>query len=170
MTEPHKRVAFEPFERLASPVPYNPDMKRPISIVAGVVIVLVGIVVDALWTTEVLLRWDQLTTGRDSLLSDVAMTADVVAAGRVTFLVVSAIVLVIELVLAILVFFGRNWARVVIMTFSALFITTTFVGWWADGQEIWLRTSILSLAFDILVLLALSSRSAAAHARRHERR
>ena len=42
--------------------------------------------------------------------------------------------------------------------------------WWAQGQEITINGALLSLSLDILVLLALSSRSAAAYARRNERR
>ena len=38
------------------------------------------------------------------------------------------------------------------------------------GEEITLEGTFVSLSLDILVLLALSSRSAAAYARRNERR
>ena len=46
---------------------------------------------------------------------------------------------------------------------------TAFVSWWVRDQEITLQTTLLSLAVDILVLLALSSRSTAAYARRREK-
>ncbi|WP_447587649.1 hypothetical protein [Microbacterium lacticum] len=52
---------------------------------------------------------------------------------------------------------------------TAISISTAFVSWWARDQEITLQTTLLSLAVDILVLLALSSRSAAAYARRAEK-
>ena len=42
--------------------------------------------------------------------------------------------------------------------------------WWAQGQEITLQSTFLSLSLDILILLALSSQSAAAYARRGEKR
>jgi hypothetical protein len=49
-------------------------------------------------------------------------------------------------------------------------ISTSFFAWWVQGQEITLDSTFVSLSLDILVLLALSSRSAAAYARRNERR
>jgi hypothetical protein len=170
MTEPHKRTAFEPLERLATPTPYDPGMKRPSSTVAGAVIVFLGVLANALWVMEVALNWDELAKGIGVVVGDDAITSDVLAVGRVSFVVVWSIILLIEGVLGVLVLRGRNWPRVVVMTFSVISITSTFVGWWVEGQEITLRTSLLSLAFDILVLLALSSRSAAAYARRNERR
>lgn len=170
MTEPHKRTAYEPLERLARPTPYDPDMKRPASTVAGVVIVLLGIVADALWAVEVVAHWGEYAHAVDDAVDDVTLTPDLIGAGMTTFIVLWSLVLLVELAFAILVLRGRNWPRVVIMSFSALSIATTFVGWWFQGQEITLRTSLVSLGLDILVLLALSSRSAAAYARRNERR
>jgi hypothetical protein len=49
-------------------------------------------------------------------------------------------------------------------------ISASFVAWWAQGQEIEIQGTFLSLSLDILLLLALSSRSAAAYARRYEQR
>jgi predicted membrane chloride channel (bestrophin family) len=59
---------------------------------------------------------------------------------------------------------------VLVMLFSVFSITTSFTAWWVAGEEIKIETTFLSLSLDILVLLALSSRSAAAYARRKERR
>ncbi|WP_312677807.1 hypothetical protein [Microbacterium sp.] len=56
------------------------------------------------------------------------------------------------------------------MVFSTLSIVSSFVAWWAQGQEITLQSTFLSLSLDILILLALSSQSAAAYARRGEKR
>ena len=75
----------------------------------------------------------------------------------------------VDLRLSVLVFLGRNWARVIVMCISVLSISTVFGAWWVQGQEITLEGSFMSLAIDILLLLALSSRSAAAYARRRER-
>ncbi|MBZ6372011.1 MAG: hypothetical protein LBE44_08990 [Microbacterium hominis] len=65
---------------------------------------------------------------------------------------------------------GRNWASVVVRVFSTLSIASSFVAWWGQGQEITLQSTFLSLSLDILILLALSSQSAAAYARRGEKR
>jgi len=81
-----------------------------------------------------------------------------------------AVVLLVELVLAVLILRGSNWPRVVVMVFAVMSISSSFVAWWVDDLEITLTTSLLSTALDTLILLALSSRSAAAYARRNERR
>ncbi|MBN9181107.1 MAG: hypothetical protein J0J00_11300, partial [Microbacterium sp.] len=75
-------------------------------------------------------------------------------------------------VLAVFIYRGRNWARVIVMSIAVISITGSFVAWWWQGEEITLggSASLLSLGLDILVLLALSSRSSAAYARRNQRR
>ena len=65
-----------------------------------------------------------------------------------------------------LVFLGLNWPRIVVMTISTFSISASFVTWWVGDQEITLQTTFLTIALDILVMLALSSRSARAYARR----
>ena len=56
------------------------------------------------------------------------------------------------------------------MFLSVISITSAFLQWWTSDLQITLRTSLLSTALDTLILLALSSRSAAAYARRNEQR
>ena len=170
MSEPHKRTAFEPLERLARPTPFDPGMKRPASTVAGVVIVLLGIVADAWWAVDVVAHWGEFAKSLDDAIDDVTLTPDLIGAGMTTFVVLWTVILLVESVFAFLVLRGRNWPRVVIMSFSALSIATTFAGWWFQGQAITLKTSLWSLALNILVLLALSSRSAASYARRNQQR
>ena len=75
-----------------------------------------------------------------------------------------------EALLAFLIYRGVNWARVLVMGFSVVSISFSFAAWWAEDQEITINTTFVTLAFDILVLLALSSRDAAAYARRNEGR
>ncbi len=84
-------------------------------------------------------------------------------------LAIGGVFLAIDAVLAILIYRGRNWPRVIVMLISVISIISSFVAWWAVGEEITLAGTFLSLSLDILVLLALSSRSAAAYARRNER-
>ncbi|SDR75644.1 hypothetical protein [Microterricola viridarii] len=76
--------------------------------------------------------------------------------------------LLFYLVLAWLVLRGVNWARVAAMLFATVSILVSFFEWWQSGLEITLRTTLLSLALDILILLALSSRAARAFARRND--
>ena len=70
------------------------------------------------------------------------------------------------LVLAWLVWRGVNWARIASMMLATVSILVPFIDWWRSGLDISLRTTLLSLSLDILILLALSSRAARAYARR----
>lgn len=76
--------------------------------------------------------------------------------------------LLFYLVLAWLVWQGINWARIASMFLATVSILVPFFDWWNSGLEISLRTTLLSLSLDILILLALSSRAARAYARRGE--
>ena len=53
---------------------------------------------------------------------------------------------------------------------SPVSVASAAIGYFANGEEITIRTTLLTLALDILVLLALSSRDARAWARRPRRR
>lgn len=167
---PHKRPAFEPAERLLQPVEYDPEMRRPLSTVAGAVLILLR----QLAGVVVLIGF---AAGWDSILRWIASTADFeplppAREGMVLWFVIAAggTVLLINAVLAILVYFGHNWPRVIVMLFTVLSISSMFIAWWVQGQEITINGALVSVGLDILILLALSSRSAAAYARRNERR
>lgn len=73
-------------------------------------------------------------------------------------------------VLAGLVFAGSNWARIAAMSFASLSIIVVFLDWWNAGIPVTFRTSLASVALDILVLLALSAQSARSFARRNDPR
>jgi hypothetical protein len=62
--------------------------------------------------------------------------------------------------LTILVFRGSNWARITTMAFGALVIVTAGIDYFNGGEQITLRTSLIGLSLDILVLFALSSERA----------
>ncbi len=167
---PHKRPAFEPAERLLQPVEYDPEMRRPLSTVAGSVLILLR----QLAGVVVLIGF---AAGWDSILRGLASVSDFEPPppgqeGVVLWFVIAAggTVLLINAVLAILVYLGHNWPRVIVMLFTVLSISSMFVAWWVQDQEITINGALVSVGLDILILLALSSRSAAAYARRNERR
>jgi hypothetical protein len=166
---PDKRPAFESAGRLLRPTGYDPDMKRPPSTTAGVVLVLLRVIAGVLYIASVALDWRNAVSGVDPTLDDTSVTTPVKEAALVALLIFIGVVLVLDAVLAFFILAGRNWARVTVMTFSAISITTSFLQWWDEGADISLTTSLVTLGLDILVLLALSSRSAAAYARRNER-
>ncbi len=167
---PNKRPAFEPASELLKPVSYDPDMKRPASTVAGAFLVYLRVAAGALWITSVLLDWPTWVREIDVSFDDVVTTPQLAELSLTVVMVAVGVFLVIDAVLASFILSGHNWARVVVMTFSAISISVSFVQWWADGLDIRITTTFLSLGLDILILLALSSRSAAAYARRNESR
>lgn len=173
MTVPEKRHAYEPAVSLVERVGYDPDMKRPGSTVAGGVLVLLRAFAGLLWLSAVALGWEGWV---ESLLSGASgatasdLGSDELQAGLAAFLAVGGIVFVFQGTLGVLILRGRNIPRMIVMFFSVLSISAAFTGWWLQGQDIRVETTLVTLALDILILLALSSRSAAAYARRNERR
>lgn len=172
---PQKRPAFEPPTALVGRVDVDPGMRRPASTIAGAALVLLRALAGAVWVVAVSFGWPEwlraasgIFGGDASAPSDLTALVDVVGAG--VFVGVAGIVLAAEALLGILILGGRNIPRVLVMVFSVVSICTAFVGWWADGQDIRIGTTYVTLALDILILLALSSRSSAAYARRREHR
>lgn len=168
---PRKRAAFEP---IAAPVVRDSAMRRPAATVAGGVLVLLRAVAGIVWTLTVVFPlppWLQAVAGAADgsgeqstlTLSDLGLDAGIF------FGVLGGITLV-QAVFGILLLRGSNVARVIVMIVSTMSIATAFAGWWELGQEITVGTTLVTVSLDILVLLALSSRDAAAYARRNERR
>lgn len=170
MSEPDKRPAYEPAARLMQPVRFDPTMRRPPTIVAGAVLVLLRVLAGVLLLVDLAFNWSTLAGQADDAVTSLTLTPDVETAGLIVVLGIGGAVLLVDLLLALFIFRGGNRARVLVMLISVVSISTAFAGWWAQGQEITIKTTLVSLALDILVLLALSSRSAAAYARRNEQR
>lgn len=167
---PHKRAAYEPVSRLAQPTVPVPDMKRPISTVAGAVLVLLRVVSGALVLGALLLDRDGWAKELEAIADGVDITDDVAAFSIAVFAAATAIGLVLQLIFGVLILRGQNLARVLVMFFSVISISSAFTGWWVGGQDIRIDGTLISIGLDILILLALSSRSSAAYARRNERR
>lgn len=169
---PRKRAAFEP---PLDPTTADPAMRRPISTVTGSVLVLLRALAGALWAASVafdLPTWLRAIAGAASGNADESLDLTVgdLGVGTAVFLGVLGAVFLVQVVFGILILFGSNSARVLVMLLSVGSISASFVGWWAYGQEITVTTTLLTLSLDILVLLALSSRDAAAYARRNQGR
>ncbi|MEO6827234.1 MAG: LssY C-terminal domain-containing protein [Microbacteriaceae bacterium] len=98
-----------------------------------------------------------------------APTGDEIAAGQLVLNVLLAIfaaALLFYLVLAFLVYSGRNWARITAMVMSALAVVSAGIDYFNGGTEVILLANLFGLPLDILVLLALSSQDARIYARR----
>jgi hypothetical protein len=79
---------------------------------------------------------------------------------------VVAFVALIDIGLAIAVFVGRNWARIVLMLSCVLTTTVAFVGNANGSEAVTLATSLPTVGISIMVLLALSSHRAREYATR----
>lgn len=169
---PEKRVAFEP---PLDPTTADPAMPRPAAIVTGSALVLLRAAAGALWAASVAFSfppWLRAIAGAASGNADepLDLTVGDLGVGTAVFLGALAAVCAVQVVLGIRIFFGGNLARVLVMLISVGSISASFFGWWEDGQQITVSTTLLTLSLDVLVLLALSSRDAAAYARRNEGR
>ena len=166
---PHKRPAFEPASELLKPVSHDPEMKRPPSTVAGVMLVFLRVLAGLIVLAMILLDWRSTVAELDVEIEGVPNTAGLAQGVLIGVVIFLGVVLIVDAALALFILTGHNWARVTVMAFSAISITGAFIQWWSEDQEITISGSLLTLGLDILILLALSSRSAAAYARRKER-
>jgi len=99
-----------------------------------------------------------------------------VEGGRPALIVAGSVVAFIGLIdigLALAVFSGRNWARILLMLSCVLTTTTAFIGEANGSEAVTLTTSLPTVGLSIMVLLALSSYRArqyavrGRHARKH---
>jgi hypothetical protein len=159
-----KRAAFEPPARLAEREPLRRRMRRPAAIVFGTVLVVLRVIAGAVWLAALALNWSaverefdvRLGGASEAAASDVALTV---------VLFIGGTVLALDLVFAVLIWFGSNWARITVMLFATLNITAAAIDSFTGDVEVTIRTTFLTVALDILILLALSSRNSRAWAR-----
>jgi hypothetical protein len=140
--------------------------QRPVPTTLGFLLMLMRIGAGALTVGVLALAWPELLRAESVTISDPA-NADL-ALGIVVGLLVFG--LLVYLALAVLVFFGSNWARIASMTFSAFIIVATAVDFFNGGPQVTLRSNLLGLPLDILVVLALSSQRARLWARHRRSR
>jgi hypothetical protein len=89
--------------------------------------------------------------------------------GRPALIVAGSVVAVIALIdigLALAVFFGRNWARILLMLSCVVTTIGAFVGNANGSEAVTLATSLPTVGLSIMVLLALSSHRAREYAAR----
>ncbi|WP_296194231.1 hypothetical protein [uncultured Microbacterium sp.] len=162
--DPRKRAAFETPAVLAEFDAAAVPARRPAAITAGTFLLVLRVAIGVAALFDLARNHDAMVA--DLTRDDPSFTAadaelSLWIAGGVT-----ALVLLVQLLVAAWVYRGRNSARLIVMTASVVSISTAFAGWVAHGQEITLLTTLPSIGLDVLVLLALSSRDAAAWSRR----
>jgi hypothetical protein len=164
-----KRPAFEIPAELAKPPVVDVRMRRPVATAAGAALVLLRVLAGVVWLISLALQWPDVVSGvldEEEIELSIEELGAASDAALVMVLILGGLLLLIDLVLAVLIYLGLNWPRIVVMVLSTLSISGAFATWWAGDQEITLQTTLLTLSLDILVMLALSSRAARAYARR----
>lgn len=159
-----KRTAFEPPARLAEHEPLQRRMRRPAATAFGSVLVLLRVIAGVVWLAAVALNWSAVEREFDVRLGGASAAAASQAALAVVLLI-GGTVLAIDLVLAVLIWSGSNWARITVMLFATINITIAAIDSFTGETEVTIRTTFVTVALDILILLALSSRSSRAWAR-----
>ena len=142
-------------------------MKRPPSTLFGALLMGARSVSGAVFI--VVAAWDWRRFAGSLALEDEAGAPLGDSATRAVVIVLLSaygVALLFYLTVALFVFLGHNWARILAMTGATISILIAFADYWNNGVEITLRTTLASLTLDILILLALSSTSARQYARR----
>lgn len=157
-----KRSAVEPAVAILDRDPVlSPNAPRPGPIIGGTVLVLLRAVAAVIWGIGFVRTWPQTVDtlhleGDPELAQIVLWVLLGFGAAWTLFL----------LLLARWLWRGSNVARLLVMLWSTVSISTAAVDYFVSGAEITVRTTLLTLALDILVMLALSSQGARAWARR----
>ncbi|MET0726231.1 MAG: LssY C-terminal domain-containing protein, partial [Leifsonia sp.] len=159
-----KRAAFENTLDLALPVRTATAARRPVTIVMGVVLIVLRVIGGSAWLVELSTGWDEIV--REAI--DPGDPGALAAANAAIWVIVGIgiLVLLVQLSVVLLVYRGVNWARMLVLVVATLGIVVAAVDVAAGGEAITLRTTLITLSLDILILLALSSRSARADSRR----
>ena len=79
---------------------------------------------------------------------------------------VVALIALVDIVMALAVFFGRNWARILLMLSCVLTTIGAFIGNANGSEAVTMATSLPTVGLSIMVLLALSSHRAREYAAR----
>ncbi len=155
-----KRAASEPVEVLVASDDETHALSsaRPLATTLGSLFVFGRGIAGLFWIGAFLLAWP-------ALADEEHVAAD--ERPFVFWLVLSIGVLaaLTSLVFAWSIWRGSNLARVLVMCGVTLSTITAASSYFANGEQITIQTTLLTVSLDILVLLALSSRDARAWAR-----
>jgi hypothetical protein len=142
-------------------------VKRPLATVAGALLMVARTFSGVIVIIVAGLTWREFaqTLIEDARLEGSRITVGEAGVVLTIVLAIYALALVLYLLLALFVYLGHNWARIVAMAFATISIVIAFSDYVNNGVQITLRTTLVSLALDILILLALSSSPARLYAR-----
>ncbi|WP_431246226.1 LssY C-terminal domain-containing protein [Leifsonia xyli] len=140
--------------------------RRPVPTVLGVLLMALRVAAGVGYIVLNLLDWQRFVGSQLAGESVSPAARDAVSLLLGIAMGLFAAGLVLYFLLALLIFFGSNWARIAAMTYSALIIVVSAVDFFNGGPQVSLRNNLLGLALDILVVLALSSKASRLWARR----
>lgn len=159
-----KRTVLEDASDLLPIEPEGPaPARRPGALTGGAVLVVLRAIGGPIWILGFLRVWPEIRK-EFSLDAEMASAVLAIIVGAVSIWVV------VLLVFGFGVWRGSNTARMMTQAWAALSITGSAVAYFAGTDGISVRATLLTLALDILILLALSSRAARAWTRGKSRR
>jgi hypothetical protein len=143
-------------------------MKRPISVYLGVLLILLRAVTSVVTAVGVALDWRQADVIIEKAVDSDAETVSLVV--LIALMSIFGVVVVIDLIVARLIFRGSNRARFVAMILATFMVLGSAVDFIVNGTSFTLENGgLLGLSLDILVLVALSSDEARDFAARRPR-
>lgn len=166
MSPAQKRTASEPITALLGFQETPQHLTgRPLSTSLGAVLVFLRGVSGALFLSVVIAMWSEIRPALDAEGIDPD-------AAYALIIGVSGLTVCALLVFAWFIWRGSNFARIAVMTWVMFSTITAAVGYFQLGEQITVQTSLVLVALDVLVLLALSSRGSRAWSRlsRQQRR
>lgn len=128
---------------------------RPAAIVGGSLLVFLRAASGVLWGINLVIAWPKIVAD-DGLSPDESAVAFTLACAGGVFWVA------LFTVLGLLTWRGSRGARLLLMFGSTVSIIVAAADYFSAGQEITVRTTLMTLTLDILVLLAFSSKNARA--------
>lgn len=146
-------------------------MKRPVSIYIGVLLLMLRVVSSIITGIAVALDWKDANLEFEGLTDSSGAPIDAALASGIVLgvvLVFYAAVVVIDGLIALLVYNGSTKARFLAMTVSSAVIVVTAVAFFGGQQQLTLENGGLwGLSLDILILVSLSSAEARQFSERH---
>lgn len=160
---PEKRSAVNDAADLLAAVAHTDDghvarVRRPAAILGGSILVWLRAGGGLLWLAGFAIELPKVAHEFGLTAEEHSLILGLVAAVDVAWVA-------LLVVLAWLVLRGSNVARMLVMTGTTLSIVLAAVDYFTAGDAITVRTTLLTLTLDILILLALSSKDARAWSR-----
>lgn len=129
-------------------------MNRPTSVTAAFWLLLIGVIIDLIFSALIVLVGFVVVGGGD----DASMFAAQI---------IGAIVTIVLSVLLLLVAFamrnGRNWARIVVIILSALGVLSGILSLFGADAGFNIPFAIIGIAINVLVIVLLLTKSARAY-------